>query len=156
MIYTVNLCDSQREMQTHPKMTLLIYFTLILSTATGKDSWFSLQKRARVYGTTLVLVSPSTLVSCFNICMKDFKCKSISLNKSNKICETFTDSVLHGDTRSDSGWETYGNYLHDSELVNIKISRYFNDLFFIIIIIIIIIISETNILASLTKWISNL
>ena len=152
MIYTVNLCNSQREMQTHSKMTLLLYFTFILSTATGKDSWFSLKKSARVYGTTLVLVSPSTLVSCFNICMKDFKCKSISFNKSNKICETFADSVLHGDNRSDSGWETYGNYLHDSELVNIKISRYFNDLFFIIIII----ISETNIHASLTKWISNL
>ena len=121
----MNLCNAQSKMQIHLKFILLTYFALILSTVFGKHSWFSLKKSGRVYGTTLKLVSPSTLVSCFNICVKDLKCKVISFNRSSKICETLTESVLHGDIRSDMGWETYGNYLHDSELVNIEISRYF-------------------------------
>ena len=120
----MNFCYVHSKIQIK-QIIWLTYFALILSTVTVKHSWFSLKKSGRVYGTILARVSPSTLVTCFNICVKNFKCKIISFSRSSKICETSTDSVLHGDIRSNSEWETYGNYLHDSELVIIETSRCF-------------------------------
>ena len=98
-------------------IVLAIWFAIITYILTVTESWISLEKNGRLNGVTLSKNSQMTLVACLNICQKKLRCKTISFNKISKTCETFSDSLVDGDVREELGWQSHGNYLHDSRLV---------------------------------------
>ena len=103
---------------------VLILINFMVKCNCAKDLWYTLKKAGRIQGTTLSNISIATLVTCFNACAKNLKCKSVNYSTVKRTCETMATSVLEAEIISADGWQYHGNYLRDRTLVM------FRDMFF--------------------------
>ena len=96
---------------------VLIVINFMVQSNCAKNLGYTLKKAGRIQGTTLSSINDATLVTCFNVCAKNLKCKSVNYNTLRRTCETMTNSVFQAEIISADGWQYHGNYLRDGTLV---------------------------------------